>query len=233
VARMQMIHKQWEDPRVRKAMRLALDTGKLLQIAHLGLGLPGEHHHVAPVHPEYAKGHATKQDIEGAKKLLADAGYPGGFETEIFCKQDPDWEPIAVQAMVEQWKQIGVRVKINVLPSAQYWDIWDKETAPFAFTPWTHRPLGVMTMALAYRTGVPWNESKYSNPKLDDLITKAEGLVDIEQRREVMAAIEELMNEEGPVCIPLWRAVFTAVNERVRGYKAHPTSYIFCEQWSV
>jgi len=233
VARMQMIHKPWDDARVRKAMRLALDTEKLLQIAHLGLGLPGEHHHVAAVHPEYAKGHALKQDVEGAKKLLAEAGYSDGFDSEIFCKQDPDWEPIAVQAMVEMWKAIGARIKINVLPSAQYWDIWDQETAPLAFTPWTHRPLGIMTMALAYRTGVPWNESKYSNPRLDELITKAEGLVDVEQRREVMAEIEQLMNEEGPVCIPLWRAVFTAVHERVKGYKAHPTSYIFCEQWSV
>ena len=174
-----------------------------------------------------------KQDIAGAKKLLADAGYPGRLRGRDLLQAGSG---LGADRACRRWSssgQIGVRIKINVLPSAQYWDIWDKETAPFAFTPWTHRPLGVMTMALAYRTGVPWNESKYSNPKLDELITKAEGMVDIEQRREVMAAIEELMNEEGPVCIPLWRAVFTAVNERVKGYRAHPTSYIFCEQWSV
>jgi peptide/nickel transport system substrate-binding protein len=232
VARMQMIHKPWDDARVRKAMRLALDTEKLLQVAHLGLGLPGESHHVAPVHPEYVNIGVLKQDVDGAKKLLAEAGYPDGFDTEIFCKQDPDWEPIAVQAMVEMWKQIGARVKINLLPSAQYWDIWDKETAPFAFTPWTHRPLGVMTLGLAYRTGVPWNESKYSNPHLDELITKAEGLLDVEERQKVMSEIEHLMNEEGPVCIPLWRGWFTAIDKRVSGYQAHPTSYIFCEDWS-
>ena len=135
--------------------------------------------------------------------------------------------------MVEMWKQIGARVKINLLPSAQYWDIWDKETAPFAFTPWTHRPLGVMTLGLAYRTGVPWNESKYSNPHLDELITKAEGLLDVEERQKVMSEIEHLMNEEGPVCIPLWRGWFTAIDKRVKGYQAHPTSYIFCEDWSL
>ena len=69
---------------------------KVLQIAHLGLGAPAEHHHVAPVHPEYYKLPFMKQNIAEAKKLLAEAGKPNGFDCEIFCKKDPDWEAIAV-----------------------------------------------------------------------------------------------------------------------------------------
>ncbi|MEX0697159.1 MAG: ABC transporter substrate-binding protein [Dongiaceae bacterium] len=233
VARMQEIHEQWKDPRVRKAMRLALDTEKLVQIAHLGLGAPGEHHHVAPVHPEYAKLPFMKQDIAAAKKLLAEAGYPNGIEAEIVCKKDPDWELISVQAMVQMWKEIGANIKINVLPSAQYWDIWNAPTNPFAFTAWTHRPLGVMVLGLAYRTGVPWNESHWSNAKFDSLLAKAEGTLDVEKRREVMVEIETLMLEEGPICLPLWRAVFTAMDKRLQGYVMHPTNYFFAEDWSL
>jgi peptide/nickel transport system substrate-binding protein len=233
VARMQPISDTWKDPKVRQAMRYALDTQKLLKIAYLGLGAPGEHHHVAPVHPEYYKLPFQKQDIAKAKKLLAEAGHPNGFNTEIFCKKDPDWEPTCVQAMAQMWKQIGVNVKINVLPSSQYWEIWDKPSAPFAFTSWTHRPLGVMVLGLAYRTGVPWNESKYSNPKFDELLAKAEGTLDVNKRKEVMKDIEELMLDDGPICLPLWRAVFTFMDKKVKGYKAHPTSYIFCEEWSL
>ena len=233
VARMQPISDTWKDPKVRQAMRLALDTQKLLKVAYLGLGAPGEHHHVAPVHPEYYKLPFMKQDIAKAKKLLADAGHPNGFDTEIFCKKDPDWEPTCVQAMAQMWKQIGVNVKINVLPSSQYWDIWDKPSAPFAFTSWTHRPLGVMVLGLAYRTGVPWNESKYANPKFDELLSKAEGTLDVNKRKEVMKEIEQLMLDDGPICLPLWRAVFTFMDKKVKNYKAHPTSYIFCEEWSL
>jgi peptide/nickel transport system substrate-binding protein len=233
VARMQPIHDTWKDPKVRKAMRLAIDTEKVLQVAHLGLGSPGEHHHVCPIHPEYAKLDFMKQDIEAAKKLLADAGKPDGFETEIFCKKDPDWEPQAVQAMAEMWKQIGVNVKINVLPSSQYWEIWNKETAPFAFTTWTHRPLGVMVLGLAYRSGVPWNESFYSNPDFDSMLTKAEGILDVEERRKVMADLEKIMQEDGPIVQPLWRAVFTGFDKRVKGFQIHPTYYLFCEEWSL
>jgi peptide/nickel transport system substrate-binding protein len=243
IARMQPTHADmtdpanqaavFADPRVRKAMRLALDTEKLLQVGHLGLGLPGEHHHVCPIHPEYAKLEFMKQDIEGAKALLAEAGYPNGFNAEIFCKSDPDWEPITVQAMAEMWKQAGANIKINVLPSSQYWDIWNAPTAPFAFTPWTHRPLGVMVLGLAYRTGVPWNEAFWSNAEFDALLAKAEGTLDVEARRAIMVDIETLMQEVGPACQPLWRAVFTVMAKRVTGFEIHPTYYMFAEEWDV
>ena len=54
VARMHPI-KPFDDKRVRQALRYAIDSESVLQVAHRGLGKPGEHHHVRPVHPEYAK----------------------------------------------------------------------------------------------------------------------------------------------------------------------------------
>ena len=51
------------------------------------------------------------RDIEAAKKLLAEAGYPDGIDVELHAKKDPDWEPTACQAMVEQWKEAGIRVE--------------------------------------------------------------------------------------------------------------------------
>ncbi len=229
VARMQPAHKPFDDARVRKALRMALDCEKLLQIGHLGLGAPGEHHHVAPIHPEYAELQPLGPDVTGAKALLAEAGYPDGFETEIACKKDPAWELITVQAMVEMWKAIGVRVAIKVMPSAQYWDVWTK--VPFGFTMWTHRPLAVMTLPLAYRSGVPWNESGWANARMDELLTQAEGTLDLNARREIFREIELLMQEEGPICQPLWRSVFTPMDKRVKGFTLHPTYYLFAEEW--
>ena len=233
VARMQPIHEPWGDARIRKAMRLAIDTEQVLRVAHAGLGLPGEHHHVCPIHPEYAKIPFMKQDFEAAKKLLAEAGKPDGFETELFANADDDWEARACNAMAEMWKQIGVNVKVSVLPGAQYWEIWNKDTAPFAFTSWTHRPLGVMVLGLAYRTGVPWNESFWSNAKFDELLSKAEGILDVDERRKVIEEIEILMQEEGPIVQPLWRSVFMAMDKKVKGFTAHPTQYIFPWEWSL
>jgi peptide/nickel transport system substrate-binding protein len=226
VARMKVGAKPFDDPRVRKAMRLAIDVAAVSRIAYGELGTPAQHHHVSPVHPEFVD-MPVKRDIEAAKKLLAEAGHPDGIDVELHAKKDPDWEPTACQAMVQQWAEAGIRVKLTVLPSAQYWDVWTK--VPFGFTVWTHRPLGIMVLGLAYRTGVPWNESDYANPKFDALLTKAEGLVDIEARKVVIKEIEALMQEDGPIVQPLWRQSYQPFDKQLKGYLAHPTEYYFCE----
>ncbi|MBX7146899.1 MAG: ABC transporter substrate-binding protein [Alphaproteobacteria bacterium] len=229
VVRMQPIHAEWHDMRVRKALKLALDNQKILQISHLGLGLVGEHHHVSLLHSDYAKLPPIQPNIAKAKELLAEAGFPNGFSTEIVCKKDPDWELIAVQAMSQMWHEIGVDVRINVVSSSQYWESWKSDSIPFAFTSWTHFPFGTMALDLAYGTGSPWNESYYSNPVFDELLLKAGSIFDPKARSGVMAELEYIMQEEGPICQPLWRTLFTVMHKRIGGFILHPSGYIFAE----
>ncbi len=231
VARVQVDRDAFKDPRIRKALRLAVDTPRCLEIGHRGLGAAGEHHHVCPIHPDYDKIAFMNRDVAAAKKLLAEAGHANGIDLEIACKKDPGWELQAVQAMVEQWKEAGIRVKINVMPSAQFWEVWDK--VPFGFTSWTHRPLGFMVLSLAYRSGVPWNESHYANPKFDALLTKAEGTLDLDERRGMIGQLERIMQEDGPMVQPLWRSLFVAYDKRVQGFRLHPTSYIFGQELAI
>jgi peptide/nickel transport system substrate-binding protein len=231
VARMRSDHKPFDNPAVRKAVRLATDSAKTLQIAHKGVGEAGEHHHVSTVHPDYFKLPPMTYQPDEAKKVLADAGFPDGIDIEINCKPDPSWEQAAVEAMAEQWKAAGIRAKINVLPSNKFWEVWDK--VPFGFTEWTHRPLGFMVLALAYRTGVPWNESAYSNKQFDELLSKAEGTLDVDKRREIIGELEKIMQEDGPIAQPLWRSVYAGYDKRVKGFQIHPTLYIFGETIAI
>jgi peptide/nickel transport system substrate-binding protein len=231
VARMQMTQKPFDNPKVRKAVRYATDPAKCLQIAHKGVGEPAEHHHVCSVHPDYKKLEPMGYKPVEAKKLLAEAGFPDGIDIEINCKPDPSWEQAAVEAMAEQWKAGNIRAKINVLPSAKFWEVWTE--VPFGFTEWTHRPLGFMVLALAYRTGVPWNESRYSNKQFDELLSKAEGTLDVDKRREILGELEAIMLEDGPITQPLWRSVYAAYDKRVQGFEIHPTLYIFGETLAI
>jgi peptide/nickel transport system substrate-binding protein len=223
VARVHPI-KPFDDKRVRQALRYATDTEAVLKAAHAGLGKPGEHHHVSPAHPEYANIGLMKRDVAKAKALLAEAGYKDGIDTEIACRPAPDWEKLAVEVMVEQWKEAGIRVKINLMPSAQYWNVWTK--VPFGFTTWAHRPLGTMVLSLAYRTGAAWNESAWSNKEFDALITEAEGYLDVAKRRGVMEKLQKIMLDDGPVVVPVWRAVFNYTDKKIKGYKIHPSIYV-------
>ena len=223
VARMQVDKKPFDDVRVRTAVRICQDHQKLLDIAYRGRGAPAEDHHVAPVHPEYAKLAMPKQDYARARQLLKEAGYADGIDLKIDCKKTPSWEPAVAQALAQMCKPAGIRIQINVMPDAQYWEIWDK--TDFGFTAWTHRPLGVMVLNLAYRSGVPWNETHYNNPEFDKALNVASATLDVDERRRHMAKLEKMLQDDAIIAQPLWRSVFAAGHKKVQGYKLHPTIY--------
>ncbi|MFQ5974340.1 MAG: ABC transporter substrate-binding protein, partial [Alphaproteobacteria bacterium] len=172
VARMRTIEEPWGNKKLRQAIQATIDHARVLEVAYSNFGVPGEDHHVSPVHPEYAKLPPLVQDYDKAKRLLAEAGFADGFEHEFVCINVP-WELNSCQAIVEMARPAGINLKLNVLPGDTYWDRWDKW--PFSFTSWTHRVLGTQVLNLAYRTGGVWNEAAYSNPEYDRLLDEASG----------------------------------------------------------
>lgn len=227
-ARMRVTEKPFDDPRVRKAMRLAIDPAGVLQLGLGGLGYEGEHHLVSKIHPDYAEVPKLKQDIGAARRLLAEAGHPNGIEAEIFLKSAPAWESQVVQSMIEQWREAGIRVRMNPVPSTRYWEIWRR--VPLGFTDWNHRPLGIMLLGLCFRTGGGWNESGYSNAEFDRLLVEAEGQVDVERRKAVMAKLQTLLLEDGPIVQPVYRSIYGAYTVKMQNFTMHPTNYNYYKE---
>lgn len=231
VFRFHVDQKPWSDPRVRLAMRLGLDNASFVELAMRGLGTLGQDCHVANVLPDYGKVPDINRDVSKAKQLLAEAGYPNGFDTEMAVQGDIGWYIAACQAAAEQWKDIGVRVKLNIMPGAEYWNVWTK--VPFGCTGWLHRPLGVMILNLAYRTGVPWNESGYSNPAFDQLLDQAGRILESGKRAQVMQKLEEIMQDDGPIAQPVFAEAFTFWDKKVQGFEMHPSHYIFGNRLAI
>ncbi|MGH6948102.1 MAG: ABC transporter substrate-binding protein [Kiloniellales bacterium] len=224
VARMQVDKKPFDDKRVRQALAACIDHKACLDLAYRGRGAPGENHHVAPTHPEYFALPALKRDPERARSLLTEAGHPDGLKVKIdVANSTGPWETNAIQVMKEQCAPAGIDIEINVLPVARFWDVW--LDTPFGFTPWTHRPLGVMVLNLAYRSGAPWNESHYDNPEFDAALNDASATLDVSDRRRKMQKVETILQDDAVMVQPLWRAIMAAGRDNVRGYKMHPTQY--------
>ena len=224
VARMQVDKKPFDDPRVRRAVQACADHAELLRIAYRGKGAPGEDHHVSPIHPEYAELPKLKQDHAKAKTLLAEAGFANGIDVKIdIGNATGKWELDAMQAFKQQLAPAGIKLQLNVMPTAQYNEIWNK--TPFGFTAWAHRPLGVMVLNLGYRGGVPWNESHYNNPAFDKALDEASAILDVNERRKVMAKVQKILQDDAVFVQPLWRGVFSASADNVKGYTTHPTFY--------
>jgi peptide/nickel transport system substrate-binding protein len=231
ILRMMVTKKPFDDPRVRQALRFATDCEAIRKISLGELGLAAEHHHVSPVQPDYAGLPTFKHDVERAKQLLVEAGHANGIDLEIVCPNSPKWQSISIQTIAQQWKDAGIDVKISIVPVAEYWNVWDKVS--LGSTLWEHRPLGVMLLALAYRTGVTWNETHYSNADFDRLLTEAEGIPDTEKRRAVMAKLEKILQDDGPIVQPFWNSMVTFYDKRVKGFRPHPTTYIFGNELAI
>ena len=221
VARMKVTEPPFDNRNLRKAIQACVDPQKILEIVYLGYGETGEDHHVAPIHPEYAKLPPLKQNYDLAKKYLAEAGYPDGIKLKIDCVANPTWEQNACKALAEMVKPVGIDLAINIMPGGTYWDRW--LTTPFGFTSWAHRPLGVQVLNLAYRSGVSWNETSYSNPEFDALLDEAGTILDPDDRRKVMEKIEKILQDDAIIHQSSWRSVFVTAHERVRNLYGTPT----------
>jgi peptide/nickel transport system substrate-binding protein len=79
----------------------------------------------------------------------------------------------------------------------------------------------VQVLALAYKSGVPWNETAYANAEFDELLDKALGTPDVEARREIMAKIEQNLRDSGVIIQPFWRSLFRSHREGVHGFEMH------------
>ncbi|WP_145103692.1 ABC transporter substrate-binding protein [Cereibacter sediminicola] len=210
---------EYRDVRVRRALQMAVDNAVVLELGYSGHGHVAENHHVSPIHPEYAELPPLTVDRAQARALLEEAGMEG-HEFELVSLDDA-WQAASCDAVAAQLRDAGVSIRRTVLPGATYWNDWLK--FPFSATEWNMRPLGVQVLALAYRSGVPWNESGFANKEFDAKLDEAMSIVDPDGRRTLMADLERILQEEGVLIQPYWRSIFRHVDPKVKGAEAHPT----------
>jgi peptide/nickel transport system substrate-binding protein len=209
----------YADVRVRRALAMAVDNNVLLELGFSGNGTVAENHQVAPIHPEYAELPAPVFNPAGAAALMEDAGM-ASFEHELISIDDT-WRRNTSDAAAAMWRDAGLNVKRTIIPGATFWNDWTKY--PLSTTDWAQRPLGVQVLALAFRSGEPWNESGFANAEFDSLLADALAIADADQRREVMAKLQMIIQDEGVIIQPYWRSIYRHHKDTVVGAQMHPT----------
>ena len=132
-----------------------------------------------------------------------------------------DWQRATADAIAgPDARGAGLKVKRTVLPSSTFWNDWNKY--PFSCTEWLGRPLGVQVLALAYRSGVAWNESGYSNPEFDTLLDEALATPDADAQRTSHGEDRtEPRRNSGIIIQPYWRSVYRTYRKGVNGCEQH------------
>ena len=207
--------KPFDDPRVRKALRIAVDRQALTDVV-LGKdgGVPTCDTPVWSGDPYRWNGDCG-QDIEGAKKLLADAGYPDGIDIEVFTSDVEDHMVDLVTAYQEQVKAAGIRVKLTMADSSGYWDdVWMKE--PAFVDSWGQRP-AAQVLNEVYRSTATWNVTGAKDTTLDGMLDDARSTADAAARAEKYRAIQQYLFDNTGIFVPYHKTLVRAMSANVKG----------------
>ena len=211
----------FKDKRVRQALYQAADVEALKKTVMRGLSVPTAINVSAPKAagiPD-AMDKRYPLDLVAAKKLLAEAGYPNGFEVTMDCPNDRyiNDERICV-ALAGMWSKIGVTVKVAAIPKANYFPKMQKLDTSMYMLGWggaTTDAMFTLKPVLHSRNDKGAGEYNWGNYKLqafDDLIDKAESEMDMNKRQEMINAAMK-MHHDNVLHIPLHLQVIPWVSK--------------------
>lgn len=204
------------DPRVRKALRMVVDREAMVALV-VGEG-GGTVSCDTPVSPQdqYRADFNCPPDAEGAKSLLAEAGFPDGIDIEVSTSDlDQHWVNIA-EVYQQQASAAGIRVKVNMEPSDGFWgDVWMKH--PAFLTWWSTRPADQI-LNEAFRSGGSWNESRYGNKEFDATLDMARQAYSFDERVKLYRQAQEMLFEEGGTLIPYHLNVTRVLAKNIGGF---------------
>lgn len=218
----------FDDKRVRQALRLAVDVQDVIAKGVFGAAVPS-----GPIPPGFGDWALSeselrflKPDLQKARQLLAEAGYPNGFQTTILLS--PQYPEYVATSLVcqEAWRKIGVEVTLEQLEWGTYLGRiqrsggFDYDIRP-ATTVARADPDGILYDF--FRSGVVLNPG-YSNPELDALLDEARQTLDRERRKQLYFQSQRILDEDSPLMWWYAKQNIEAVSDRLAGYRQSVTS---------
>ena len=160
----------------------------------------------------YVEGLKPRFDLEKAKTLMKEAGFEKGFEATMIAPNNryPNDEKIA-EAVVSMLSKIGIKVSLKTMPKAQYWDEFDAQVADIQMIGW-HSDTEDSANYSEYLLMCPnkdtgkgqYNSGNYCNPKLDELVNKANAENDRAKRKTLLQEVEKIAYADAAYVPLIW-----------------------------
>jgi peptide/nickel transport system substrate-binding protein len=229
--------KPFDDKRVRRALSLALDryeaSQKLSKITIVkdvsGIQVPGTPYATPPAELEKLAGygHDINANRAEAKRLLREAGVPDGFSFTFKNRGIPHpYEPIAIW-LVDQWRQIGLNVKIETIEASAYHPMLKRGDFEVAMDFQCGFIVEPDLDLVRFVTTSDANYGRHKDKVIDELYQKQARAVDVEDRKKLVRQLEKrLLDEEAHVIWTLqWHRIIPH-SARVKGWTITPSHYL-------
>lgn len=218
--------KPFTDVRVRQAVLKSLDKAQLVQFALFGQGAP-THTPVPPNHPFFDASLPLKPDVAGARKLLAEAGYPRGFEITLNVPVGRPTRERAAVAIQQMLKPAGINVKLERVPYSR-WGATVAGKAPFYMDGYLSRPTIDTATYPWYHSSGSWNKQmwNFKSDRIDTALDKGRLATSEDERKEQYKLFQKDALEDVPGVVMYVINFATAYRNNLQGYRTHPYSWM-------
>ena len=198
---MDVTQKPFDNADVRNALKWAINREEIAKKVFLGHAVPGNDNPIAPsvkfaidpkpkytYDPEKAKSLLKKAGMSNLKVDLSvsDAAFNGAVDAAVLYQQHA--------------KAAGIDLNIIREPKDGYWDnVWLKKAWIAGY--WSGRPTIDWLMTVVYAKGAAWNETKWANPKFNDILVQARSETDDKKRAGMYAELQQLVHDDGGVIV--------------------------------
>ncbi len=186
----------WAKKEVRQALNYAVDRDKLINEVLKGEGDPAG---IDPDANEFKDIKAYPYDPAKAKALLAQAGYPDGFDVTIMAAATiPGAElPMLSEMVAAQWNEIGIRAEVKEITNAEIREAWT--TGKYTDVIWTHRtyPCSNLVTSFLVMNSTRSPHGSFSNEDTDKRIMSIAMETDPDLRLSKIQEMAQWLNDEG------------------------------------
>lgn len=224
---MNMNKAPFDNQLVRDAINMAIDRDMIVETMVFGAGIPADNIIAPDVFGYYSPG-AYEYDPEGAKALLAEAGYPDGFSTKIVVNDNQSRVEVCtvIQSML---KEIGIDCEVEIMEFGSFINHTSNGNHDMAYFGWitstTDGDYTFYSLEHSSQQGAAGNRTFINDPEVDALVEAGRSSADEEVR---LAAYKDLaiklkeINNNAPI---MYTSLTAGANDKVEGFVMDPIGY--------
>jgi len=169
-----------------------------------------------------------KVDLDRARKLLAEAGHPNGFEIDLTTIITYDWMDAAAVLISEQLKRIGIRVNIKKVELGVWVRNFQSKQMGFTFNDWPSSPDPSLLYYRHFRAAPLGADFRnWNNAPASALLDRGREESDYATRRAIYNDFQKMLASSVPTIMMFSSDLLTVERDRVRNHQQHPTGWYF------